>query len=92
MLGSGLLVGGLRLDGLGALVVGVEVLDVGDGALDKAKIVDADGNAIDLDDIVPESERPGDVEELDDDAVEAAESDAETTEAPEAETAETDKA
>ncbi|CAM4041970.1 trigger factor [Janibacter anophelis] len=61
-------------------------------ALDKAKIVDADGNAIDLDDIVPESERPGDVEELDDDAVETTESEAETTEAPEAETVEADKA
>lgn len=48
-------------------------------ALDKAKVVDADGNAIDLDDIVPESERTGDVEELDDEA----------TEAPAEETAET---
>ncbi|GAA8844550.1 trigger factor [Helicobacter pylori] len=48
-------------------------------ALDKAKIVDADGNAIDLDDIVPEGERTGDVEELDDEA----------TEAPAEETAET---
>lgn len=42
-------------------------------ALDKAKIVDADGNAIDLDDIVPESER--------------AVTDVEGTEAVEAETA-----
>lgn len=48
-------------------------------ALDKAKVVDADGNAIDLDDIVPEGERTGDVEELDDEA----------TEAPAEETAET---
>jgi trigger factor len=48
-------------------------------ALDKAKIVDADGNAIDLDDIVPEGERTGDVEELDDEA----------TEVPAEETAET---
>lgn len=48
-------------------------------ALDKAKVVDADGNAIDLDDIVPEGERTGDVEELDDGA----------TEAPAEETAET---
>ncbi|WP_420795266.1 hypothetical protein [Janibacter hoylei] len=49
-------------------------------ALDKAKIVDADGNAIDLDDIVPESERAvTDVEDLD--------ADDEGTEAVEAETA-----
>lgn len=48
-------------------------------ALDKVKVVDADGNAIDLDDIVPEGERTGDVEELDDEA----------TEAPAEETAET---
>ncbi|MFJ6132913.1 trigger factor [Janibacter terrae] len=33
-------------------------------ALDKAKIVDADGNEINLDDIVPESERVSDVEDL----------------------------
>ena len=48
-------------------------------ALDKVKVVDADGNAIDLDDIVPEGERTGDVAELDDEA----------TEAPAEETAET---
>lgn len=43
-------------------------------ALDKAKIVDADGNAIDLDDIVPESERAvTDVEDLDDEGTEAVE-------------------
>lgn len=42
-------------------------------ALDKAKIVDADGNAINLDDIVPEGERTGDVEELADDEAETAE-------------------
>ena len=48
-------------------------------ALDKAKIVDADGNAIDLDDIVPEGERTGDVEELADDEAETVE--AETVEA-----------
>ena len=42
-------------------------------ALDKAKIVDADGNAINLDDIVPEGERTGDVEELADDEAETVE-------------------
>ncbi|HBO54559.1 trigger factor [Janibacter sp. LM] len=44
-------------------------------ALDKAKIVDADGNEINLDDIVPESERVSDVEDLagDEDETEAAE-------------------
>ena len=51
-------------------------------ALDKAKIVDADGNAIDLDDIVPEGERAtGDVEDLagDDEAPETVESEASET-------------
>lgn len=42
-------------------------------ALDKAKIVDADGNAINLDDIVPEGERTGDVEDLADDEAETVE-------------------
>jgi trigger factor len=51
-------------------------------ALDKAKIVDADGNAIDLDDIVPEGERAsGDVEDLagDDEDLETVESEATET-------------
>lgn len=59
-------------------------------ALDKAKIVDADGNEINLDDIVPEDQRSAEAEEGD---VEGEATDApETADAPEAETVEADKA